>query len=233
MALGLKIHRIQSAILVTLLFKPKSRFGELNKLDVPSDQFNFHLKTLVANGLINKTPEGSYQLTNSGKEFANRYDTQEKILERQAKISVLVKCIKEENGKTYYLMQERLKEPYYGFLGGISGKIKWGELAVDAAKRELKEETNLEGTPEFIGIEHKIDYDNRGNLLEDKFFYIFRVNKFKGKLKIYTEGGENKWMTEEEIFSSGKTFDDVNDAFEIVKSKVFKFIEKRYKVKKY
>jgi 8-oxo-dGTP pyrophosphatase MutT (NUDIX family) len=227
-----EIHEIQADILLTLLFKPGLRFSRLNNLSVSSDQFNFHLKTLVTRGFVEKTSDG-YRLTNEGKEFANRFDTDQKHIEKQAKLSVLVCCVKTVHGKKYRLMQERHKEPYYGYLGAISGKIRWGETAQEAAKRELREETGLVGNPEFIGIEHKIDYDNKGKLLEDKFFYVFKVSDFIGHLKVGVGGGKNIWMTEEEILSSGKMFDDFKDVMKILNGNTYKFIEKKYFVKKY
>lgn len=227
-----EIHPIQSAILIALLFKQEARFSELNNLDIPSDQFNFHLKTLITNGYVAKSVTG-YKLTDKGKEFANRFDTDKKVLERQAKISVLIHCTKKIGGITYYLMQERLKEPYFGFLGAISGKVRWGETASETAVRELNEETNLTGKPELIGIEHKLDFDKENNLLEDKFFFIFSIKDPAGKMKEKTTGGLNKWMTEKEIFTSGKTFEDASDVFSIFKTSGIKFIEKRFKVKKY
>ena len=55
MALINEIHPIQANILLSLLFKTKVRFTELNSLKVPSDQFNFHLKRLLETSLIEKT----------------------------------------------------------------------------------------------------------------------------------------------------------------------------------
>ena len=84
MVTNLEVHPIQSSILIVLLSKLEARFSQLNKLQVPSDQFNFHLKALIANKLVEKTTKGLYKLTNSGKEFANRFDTDNKEIEKTA-----------------------------------------------------------------------------------------------------------------------------------------------------
>src|SRR4030042_5914975 len=109
MAIENEIHPIQVNILFVLLFRTRARFTELNNLKVPSDQFNFHIKKLIEATLIEKTDQ-FYNLTPKGKEFANRFDTENLVPERQAKVSALICCIRIVGGKTYYLMQKRLKE---------------------------------------------------------------------------------------------------------------------------
>jgi ADP-ribose pyrophosphatase YjhB (NUDIX family) len=228
-----EIHPIQSEILLVLLFKPNARFRDLNTTNVSSDHFTFHVKRLEYLSLIEKTDKGFYKLTPKGKEFANRFDTDSVILERQAKISILVSCSKKIKGKTHYLMQKRLKEPYYGFLGKITGKIRWGETIYEAAARELKEETGLYGKLKLAGIEHKIDIDKQGKLLEDKFFFVLKVDNPKGKLKKSINGGENIWMSHEQVLKSENKFKDVFDIFSIVNSKGLRYLEKKYKEKSY
>jgi len=233
MATELEVHPIQANILLVLLFKPNSRFKELNTTNVSSDHFNFHVRRLEQLDLIEKTDKGFYKLTPKGKEFANRFDTDSVILEKQAKVSALVSCTKKIKGKRYFLMQKRLKEPYFGFLGKITGKVRWGETIYDAAERELKEETGLSGKPKLAGVEHKTDIDKQGKLLEDKFFFVFKVENPKGNLKKIINGGENIWMTREEVLKSGNKFKDLVDIFNIVSSKQLKYVEKKYREKSY
>ncbi len=228
----LEIHPIQTDILLVLLFKPKAKFGQLNSTKMSTDHFNFHVKRLLEVRLIKKD-KGFYTLTKKGKEFANRFDTEVAVLERQAKVGVLVCCVRKNISESQYLIQQRLKQPYYGFHGFISGKIGWGEELELAAKRELKEESGLSGKFKLAGIEHKMDYSQNNKLLEDKFFYIFRVDETKGKLKTVFHGGENMWLSEEKIKALPDLFDDMLEIISIVKRKKFLFFEKKYKVKKY
>jgi DNA-binding HxlR family transcriptional regulator len=133
----LEIHPIQARILRTMLFREKSRFVDLNTLKLPTDHFNFHLKQLLALGLIVKSPDNRYCLTAKGKEFANRLDTDQIVLERQAKISIVVCGVRKSGRTRQYLVQQRLKQPSYGFYGFVSGKIKWGETVSETAARAL------------------------------------------------------------------------------------------------
>jgi Mn-dependent DtxR family transcriptional regulator len=118
-----EIHPIQANILLFLLFEPKARFKDLNTTGISTDHFNFHVRRLVELGLIEKTKRGFYKLTPKGKEFANRFDTDSQLLERQAKIGVLICCVDESEKDIKYLIQQRLKEPYYGFYGFVTGKL--------------------------------------------------------------------------------------------------------------
>lgn len=227
------LHTIQTSILLVLLFKPKAKFGELNTTKMSTDHFTFHVKRLVELGLIEKIKADYYQLTVKGKEFANRYDTEKAVVERQAKLGVLVCGVKRENGITKYLLQQRLKEPYYGFWGAVSGKIRWGETVYETAEREFYEETGYKGKLRFVGTEHKIDYSNQGNLLEDKFFFVFRIENCNGNIIQQFEGGKNVWLTEKEINNLDDLFGDFNKILKMLKQKEIVFIEEKYKVERY
>ena len=102
-------HTIQKSILKNLLLKKELRFSDLNSDKISTDQFTFHVKRLRQREIIKKDPDGLYRLTMKGKEYANRFDVdgQKVMLERQAKLGILIVC-KNKEGK--YLIQKRLKE---------------------------------------------------------------------------------------------------------------------------
>lgn len=227
------LHPIQSQILCKLLFVKTASFSELNETKIGSDQFSFHLRQLTDWGLIEKSEDGKYVLTTAGKEFANRFDTCAREVERQPKIGVCVIGIKNENGETKYLAQQRLKQPYYGLWGFVTGKIRWGEKTYEVAARELIEETGLTGEVKLIGLKHKMDLNQDGKLLEDKYFLTFRVENTKGELLEKFEGGANKWMTKEELLGQEELFDDVEEILEMVERNSFEFEEKEYRVRRY
>jgi ADP-ribose pyrophosphatase YjhB (NUDIX family) len=194
-----ELHPAQAEILRALLFKTDAGFSELNLTKLTTDHFTFHINSLVKAGLVEKTVK-KYRLSQKGKEFANRMDTDTKEIERQAKLGVLVVAVQE--GKM--LLQQRLKHPYYGFWGYIGGKIRWGETVLETAARELKEETGLEAAFQINGVQHKMDYRTDSQLLEDKFFYVVKATKIKGDLMINFEGGKNAWMTTKAISQLNK-----------------------------
>lgn len=205
MTLDVKIHEAQTAILRELLFHPHAGFAELQKpTGLSSDHFNFHIARLVELGLVEKTTRGQYRLTIKGKEYSNKLDTDSNTIERQPKVAVCL-VIHDAEGRT--LMQQRLKQPYFGYWGRPTGKIRWGETILDAAARELKEETNLEADFTFRGTQHKMDYNQQtGELLEDKIFFIMHGANPRGDMFEQFEGGRNQWMTWDEINALELTF---------------------------
>lgn len=173
MSTDIKIHDAQTKILRELLFHKSANFAKMqNQTELSSDHFNFHINKLVELGLVTKLNKGVYALSVKGKEYANKLDTDSNTIERQPKIAVLLLVTKNHNSDDIeILVQQRLKQPFYGFWGLPSGKIRWGETILECTARELKEETNLEAKLKLVGIEHKLDYDKEsGKLLEDKIF---------------------------------------------------------------
>lgn len=169
---------------------------------------------------------GHYVLTRSGKEYANRMDTDEAQIEKQPKLSVVL-VVEREDG--LYLQQQRLKHPYYGFWGHLTGKIRWGETMLEAATRELLEETGLAATLRVAGFYHKLDYDNEtGELLEDKYFCIVYGTELRGELLAETDGQHNEWMTLDEFEAKEKKFGSVAETVDIVRSARVQIVEKRY-----
>ena len=205
MSIDRQLHPAHVAILHVLLFRPDARFAELQKAsDLSSDHFNFYLKQLLDEELVTKNTAGAYHLTQKGKEFANRFDTDERKVERQPKVAVCL-MVRRDDGRQ--LVQQRLKQPFYGYWGRPTGKIRWGETILEAAARELMEETGLEVDLSFEQVYHKMDYNQEtGVLLEDKIFFVVAGSNPRGKLIDEFEGGRNAWMTEREYKAQSLAF---------------------------
>jgi 8-oxo-dGTP pyrophosphatase MutT (NUDIX family) len=203
-----KIHEAQTAILRELLFRPQAGYAELQKqTKLTSDHFNFHIARLVELGFVEKVAKGSYRLTHRGKEYANKLDTDSNTIERQPKSAVLLAVEKTVGGKQLYLFQERLKHPYYGFWGLISGKIRWGETIIETAARELMEEAGIQADWTYGGIYHEhARVEGSHELLEDKIFHVIRGTNPHGSLMEEFEGGRNEWMTRDEALAQEKIY---------------------------
>lgn len=211
-------HDTQVAILHHLLFTPEAAFSELQKgTGLSSDHFNFHIKKLLDEGYVEKN-DRTYRLSHKGKEYANRMDTDEKEIEKQPKVSVAITLErKNDKGEREFLFQQRKKNPYYGFWGRVGGKMRWGESVIEAAKRELKEETGLEADLEYRLLYHKRDFNKAtGKLLEDKIFLCVYATKYQGELIKEFEGGINRWMTDEEFHRQSKRFVSVDDFMNLI-----------------
>jgi len=191
-----QLHPLQLRILKKLLFAQDLRFSELKpRRNVENNLFVFHLDKLIKAGYIGKK-DSKYLLTDKGKEFANRIDTDRLFIELQSKLSAWICCTRIKNRSKQYLIYTRLKQPFYSCQGFMSGKVRFGEKVIGAAKRELKEETGLEGNPKVISIKHYLVFDKlTKDLLEDKFMFLCLVENPKGKLKANKEG-KFEWVDE-------------------------------------
>lgn len=212
------IHSAQTTILHHLLFTQGATFTQIQKsTDLTSDHFNFHIKALIEQGYVERVDK-QYMLTKQGKEFANRMDTDEKEIEKQPKVSVAITVERQgSEGQREFLFQQRKKNPYFDFWGRAGGKVRWGESVVEAANRELKEETGLEAKFEYRLLYHKRDFDKlSGELLEDKIFLCVYATEYSGKLIETFEGGINKWMTHQEFQKQPKRFESVDEFLELI-----------------
>lgn len=220
-------HDAQMAILRHLLLSPGAGFAELQKsTNLTSDHFNFHVKKLVEVGYVEKKDNGHYVLSRAGKEYANRMDTDDNVIEKQPKISVALII---ENSEGKFLAQERLKQPYYGFWGRPTGKIRWGETMVGAAARELMEETGLTADLRVGGFYHKMDYDkDSGDMLEDKIFVLVHGTNPKGELIVEGEGHRNEWLSHEEFAQKEKAFQSVPEITALATGEHTGYYEKKY-----
>lgn len=212
------LHAVQASILRELLFHNGTNFASLNKQGLTNDHFTFHLKRLLAQEIIEKKGK-KYFLTQNGKTFAHMLDVDHLILEKQGTCTVAVTAKKIIKGKLHYLIQQRLKEPLYGYFGFINGKIRFGEFSVDTAKRELTEETGLRGDPKILMVAHKMRGPALNQIKLDHFFFLYLVKHPEGKLKDTIEG-KNSWKTMEEIRKL-KTFPGFESYLKAVENETF------------
>lgn len=203
------IHQTQTHILRELLFVPSASFSELQKpTELDGDHFKFHLQRLVDIGYIEKIERGQYKLTTSGKEYANKLDTDQNTIERQPKSAVILVIEKTVDGEQKLLVQERLKHPYYGFYGFPTGKIRWGETILQAGARELMEETGLSADLTYRGVYHEhVVQKESGEIIEDKIFHVMHGTDPTGKMSVDFEGGRNEWLAQNEIDKLDKKYD--------------------------
>lgn len=222
-----KVHEVQMAILRELLFHPSASFAQLQKTTkLDSDHFKFHLGRLVDLGYVEKYQDRHYALSTKGKEYANRLDTDDNTIEKQPKVSVVLII---ENNEGKFLAQRRLKQPFYGFWGRPTGKVKYGEGLIEAAARELKEEAGLQADLQVSGFYHKMDYSkDEKKLLEDKLFIVVYGTQPEGEMIIDDEGHHNEWLSHAELAQKETQFESITEITNLGKATGVGYLEQKY-----
>lgn len=193
-----QLHTIQLEILQKLIFAEALHFAELKPSpDLENNKFDWHLKQLIKAGYIEKN-NNSYNLSVEGRKYCNRMDTDINKVVMQAKLTVLQIGMRTTNGYNEFLLHTRKKHPFFGCQGFPTGKIKWGEEILEAARREFTEETSLSGNPELLSLWHYLVQDKANNTKEDKYFFICRNVNPAGKLVANNEG-EFEWVKESDV----------------------------------
>ncbi|HSX43278.1 MAG TPA: NUDIX domain-containing protein [Candidatus Saccharimonadales bacterium] len=196
-----QLHRAQLSILRTLRHTTDARYTDLRApTGLDSDVFKFHLRKLVHEGYVQQRPSGTYALTPRGKEHANNLDKTQRTVQKQPKLSMILMASRERNGATEYLFQQRLRNPFYGFWGLLSGPVHWGEAIETAAAHELQKQTGLVADGAVKGFCRTVDVNlGQEEILEDKLFALVELQNITGALQTDWVHGTNRWMTVEEL----------------------------------
>lgn len=207
----IKVHKHQLGILKKLVISPELRFNQLLIEEIESEHMNYHLKRLIEHGLIIKNGH-LYTLTDLGKDYTNLLDDDVKKVEKQPKTGVIIRAprINTETGEIEDLFTKRLRQPYYGKVGRIGGKVQFGETLEEAARRELHEESGLIAEKMTLEqIYHKIRHREDGTCVQDVIFYIFLAENVSGDLIDTTEFQENFWGLRSEVEGHMDPYDDL------------------------
>lgn len=132
-------HHIQRDIVKQLMRAEQVRFSELKPKGLESNLFMYHLKQLIADGLVQKVELG-YTLTPLGKQFVSRVNLESLKIRVQPKILSILMVHRTDSK---WLLLERLHQPRLHTVGFPSGKLHFGESLLEGAQRELYEKCNL------------------------------------------------------------------------------------------
>lgn len=182
---------VQILILAKLLASTGLRYSEAHPGNVDGDLYNYHLQFLVKKGYVEKK-EDFYQLTKNGKVAVQNLDPTGDLKDL-FKVGVLLFVNREIEGRKETLLQRRTRQPYFGDVHNITGKVHLGESIETAAKRKLLEESGLVAGFKFVGIHRKIRRDENKTVIEDIIFHVCVASNPTGQLQEKNAFGENFW----------------------------------------
>jgi 8-oxo-dGTP pyrophosphatase MutT (NUDIX family) len=163
------------------------RYRDMRPPDIENDLYNYHLRYLTRQGLVEKRA-GMYRLNETGKKHLvelNPYHESNRF-----KIAAL--CLVLQDGRVLY--QERIRQPFAGQKGLVGGGIMRGEPAVAAAKRRLQEEAGLTAEFTLLGLMRKMRFDKTGELYTDILFHVCMAHDPAGQLVAENEFGKQFWL---------------------------------------
>lgn len=204
-----ELHDAERRILLKLIHAPSSGFNELWAKEGESNLFAYHLGKVVERGLVTKDGE-KYRLSEEGRRLSAFIEGD---TGKQADFPTFSVVLLVKDGDNW-LCQKRLKEPFYGYWGFVSGKINFGFNLFECATRDLLEETGLHASHWTLKcIEQVKTYENE-KLLHHHYLFHMITEKSSGVLKQATHKAENTWMTLEEYkakdtFPSEKFFQHI------------------------
>jgi len=133
------MHYLQKKILDKLIYAKELPFSKLRPAGIESNHFAYHLKQLIRQKLVEKTPQG-YRLGTSGLAYIDRLSMKTLEPRPQPKIITMLE-ITDGQGRT--VLYQRRTQPYLGLIGRPTGKVHLGETISQAAQREAAEKLGL------------------------------------------------------------------------------------------
>ena len=221
----MKDNEIRSKILSILIHNQKSSFTDLWDKEVPSNKFTYHLNQLIEEGYVIKDKEQKYSLTTKGKSLESTLDGETGKKRKRPFVSVLL--VIRKNGK--YLLYHRTKEPFYGFFGFPGAKVEYGEEILACARRELLEETGLEGEGKVMSVVN-FRPKEEGEMLTNFTQFIVLIDNPTGELIESNREGNYTFVDKEEFLEKhkkGVLFPDILVIFKDIEENNddFKFYE--------
>lgn len=143
------MHSLQKYILDRLRLKQPLSYSDMQPKDVVSSHFQYHLKSLQNEGLIQKESRGQYSLTHAGQAAVEYMSMGSDTLVRMPKVITYTLLTHDDK----LLLLRKQKEPYRNLIEPVAGKIHFGEDVTDAAQREIYEKFGLRlARPTFRGV---------------------------------------------------------------------------------
>ncbi len=182
------------------------RYSELEAGITNHDLFNYHLKELQVQQLIQKNDAGGYELTPQGRQQVALFE-EDGTSQTPYKVGLFIALIRQNNDKTQMYLFKRKKHPHYGYSGDITAKLKWGTSLEENLQRELEEELGIQATKfDLLGTYKKTFRDEQGKVMGEGVYFQYVVTEFVGTPSASNIEGEYYWCDIDEILKQENIF---------------------------
>lgn len=180
------LHHIRRSILDKLATAECLRYGELKPTNLDGNVFNYHLKGLIADSLVQKNDAGDYCLTQLGRDYiVHRYEDSSKSAH-----SIFLIVLKRENE---YLLRRRDVQPLLGYTGFIHGEPEVGVDIIQTAKKRLYKKTGIKDVNLTVAGSALIA-QYRGNELQSYSHAVIIYGQTEQNINVETDAtGHNFW----------------------------------------
>lgn len=210
-----------------LAFTPGLRFSELKPHELDNKLFTYHLKKVLAEGLVAKSSDGIYTLTPEGRRISTgALNTEQSLIVERAH-SVLFLVIRRKSDGAW-LFYRRNTHPMLGFSGFMHCNPNAAELTTETAKLQVKEKTGLIGDFTALGGGY-FTICNRDTLESFTNFTLLYCDDIQGELVPRDEKAEYFWV-EKPDFTAPDIFPGTELLYNLYKAKQPFFVEKTFSI---
>lgn len=190
-------HYIQKNIVYNLALTPSMRFSDLKPDDIENKLFDYHLKKVIATGLVIKNQGGEYELTPTGRRVGkDALKKTDHLINRV--YSVLFIAIRRQSDGAW-LMCRRKAHPLLGKVGFMHAVPDLNNTAPESAAIAALEKTGLQATFNVRGSGYLRVYEGE-NMESFTHFTLLESRDAVGELRQLDELAEYYWQ--EQIDSS-------------------------------
>lgn len=166
------MHYIQKHILDELRTVDSRHYAQLKSDEIESGHFRYHLGQLVKDGYVTQLRRGLYGLTTKGWRYVDKLSAGRTTPQHMPKVITYTLL----TDASHVLLQQKQKQPYMGLLNMIGGKLHEGELAAEAAVREVHEKTGVHIAPPRLSGVFEIIINAQDDLLSHVIAYVFTAH---------------------------------------------------------
>lgn len=183
-------HHLQRSIVYRLAFAPSLKFSELQPEGVENKLFDYHLKKVIAEGLVEKGSDGLYSLTAVGRRVG--IDAAQNVTTFAEKAhSVLFLTIRRPTDSAWLLYRRKV-HPLLNGVGFMHAEPNASESILVTASEALLQRTGLAGSFSVLGSGYFRVHDGQ-DIESFTHFTLLVCDDAVGELEVHDDFADYFW----------------------------------------